>query len=115
MGVGAGYLRRKFIGARGTVLGAANGQTDQTFYVNGQISGPIDRLTPFTVAVYDSWYKSGVSELGDVNSVGVNAGLTHQFSPRLIGNAGVGLDALNRKAIADDVVATGQVGLRYNF
>lgn len=115
MGLGAGYLRRKFIGANGTVLEAANGRTDQNFYVSGQISGPIDRLTAFTVAVYDSWYKSGVSDLADVNSIGFNAGITHQFTRRLVGNAGVGLDALNRKAFADDVIATGQVGLRYNF
>lgn len=115
MGLGAGYVRRTFIGAKGTVLEAANGRTDQNFYVTGQISGPIDRLTAFTVAAYDSWYKSGVSDLADVNSVGVNAGITHQFTPRLIGNAGVGLDAINRKVFADDLIATGQVGLRYNF
>lgn len=115
LGLGAGYQRRKFIGAQGTVLETANGRTDQNFYVSGQISGPIDRLTAFTVAVYDSWYKSGVSELADVNSIGVNAGLTHQFTRRLVGNAGVGLDAINRKAFADDVIATGQLGLRYNF
>ena len=115
MGLGAGYLRRKFIGAQGTVLEGANGRTDQTFYVNGQISGPIDRLTAFTVGVYDSWYKSGVSSLADVNSIGGYAGLTHQFTRRLVGNAGAGIDVLNRKAFPDDVVATGQVGLRYNF
>ena len=115
MGLGAGYIRRKFIGAQGTVLEAANGRTDQTFYVNGQISGPIDRTTAFTVAVYDSWYKSGVSSLADVNSIGATAGVSHQFTRRLIGNAAVGVDSLNRKVFADDLIATGQVGLRYNF
>jgi hypothetical protein len=115
MGLGAGYMRRKFIGAQGTVLASANGRTDQTFYVNGQISGPIDRTTAFTVGVYDSWYKSGVSDLADVNSIGFNAGLSHQFTRRLVGNAAVGLDALNRQVLPDEVIATGQVGLRYNF
>ncbi len=115
MGLGAGYLRRKFIGAKGTVLEAANGRTDQTFYVNGQISGPIDRTTAFTVAVYDTWYKSGVSSLADVNAIGATAGLSHQFTRRLVGNAAVGIEYLDRKAFADDLIATGQVGLRYNF
>ena len=115
MGLGAGYLRRKFIGAQGTVLAAADGRTDETYYVNGQISGPIDRLTAFTVGVYDSWYKSGFSDLADVNAIGFNAGLSHQFTRRLVGNAAVGLDALNRNALPDEVIATGQVGLRYNF
>lgn len=115
MGLGAGYLRRKFIGAQGTVLEAANGRTDQTFYVNGQISGPIDRTTAFTVAVYDSWYKSGVSSLADVNAIGANAGITHQFTRHLVGNVAAGIDYLDRKAFADDLIATGQIGLRYNF
>lgn len=115
MGLGAGYLRRKFIGAQGTVLASANNRTDQTFYVNGQISGPIDRLTAFTVGVYDSWYNSGVSDLADVNAIGINAGFTRQITRRLVGSAAVGLDSLNRKVLADELVATGQVGLRYNF
>lgn len=115
MGLGAGYVRRRFIGAPGTVLESANGRTDQTFYVNGQISGPIDRLTAFTVGIYDSWYKSGISDLADVNAIGANAGLSHQFTPRLVGSAGVGIDSLNRKVFADDLIASGQVGLRYNF
>lgn len=115
LGLGAGYLRRKFIGARGTVLENANGRTDETIYVNGQISGAIDRLTGFTVGIYDSWYKSGISDLGDVNAAGINAGISHQFTSRLVGNAAVGLDSLNRKAAPDELIATGQVGLRYNF
>ncbi len=115
LGLGAGYLRRKFIGARGTVLEDANGRTDETFYVNGQISGAIDRLTGFTVGIYDSWYKSGISDLGDVNAAGINAGLSHQFTSRLVGNAAAGLDLLSRKTLPDELIATGQVGLRYNF
>lgn len=115
MGLGAGYLRRKFIGARGTVLATANGRTDETYYVNAQISGPIDRLTGFTVGVYDSWYKSGLSPLADVNAVGVNAGISRQFTNRLVGGAAVGLDSINRKVVDDELVATGQLSLRYNF
>jgi len=115
MGLGAGYVRRKFIGARGTVLAGANGRTDETFYVNGSLSGPIDRFTGFTIGVYDSWYRSGVSPLAEVNAAGINAGVSRQFTHRLVGSAAVGLDSLNRKVLPDEVVATGQVGLRYNF
>ncbi len=115
MGLGAGWIRRKFIGASGTVLADANGRTDETIYVNGQISGPIDRLTGFTVGIYDSWYKSGISDLADVNAAGINAGLSRQFTPRLVGSLAAGLEALNRKVAADELIATGQVALRYNF
>uniref|UniRef100_UPI0025D12660 preprotein translocase subunit YajC n=1 Tax=Novosphingobium sp. Chol11 TaxID=1385763 RepID=UPI0025D12660 len=51
--LGAGYDRRTFIGARGTVLEAANGRVDENFYVNAGLSGPIDRLSSFSVGIYD--------------------------------------------------------------
>jgi hypothetical protein len=115
MGLGAGYVRRNFIGARGTVLESANGRVDETYYVNAGISGPIDRLSGFSVNVYDSWFKSRSTPLNDVNVVGINAGISRQFTNRLVGNVAVGLDALNRKLVDDELVATGQLGLRYNF
>ena len=113
--VGGGYDRRTFIGARGTVLAAANGQVDENYYVNAGLSGPIDRASSFSVTVYDSWFKSGSSPQADLNSYGINAGVSHRFTPRLIGTAAAGLDSINRKVAEDQLVATGLVGLRYNF
>ena len=113
--IGGGYDRRSFIGARGTVLAAANGRVDENYYVNAGLSGPIDRASSFSVAVYDSWFKSGSSPLADLNSYGINAGISHQFTPRLLGTAAAGLDSINRKVAEDQLVATGLVGLRYNF
>ncbi len=115
VGLGAGYDQRRFIGARGTVLEAANGRVDENFFVSAGLSGPIDRLSSFNVGIYDSWFKSGDSDLLDVNSVGINGGISHQFTPRLIGNVAAGLESVNRKAVDDELVATGLVGLRYNF
>ena len=115
MGLGGGYMRRTFIGARGTVLEGANGRSDETYYINAGISGPIDRLSGFTVAVYDSWFKSGTSPLADVNAAGINAGVSRQFTNRLVGGAAIGLDAISRKVVEDELVATGQLSLRYNF
>jgi hypothetical protein len=115
LGLGGGYFRRNFIGARGTVLETANGQADETYYVNAGISGPIDRLSSFSVNVYDSWFKSGATPLADINTMGINGGISRQFTNRLVGNIAVGLDSLNRKLVDDELVATGQLGLRYNF
>ena len=115
LGVGAGYSRRTFIGARGTVLASANGRSDETYYVNAGIGGPLDRLSGFTVAIYDTWFKSGTSPLADVNTAGITAGVSRQFTNRLIGGASVGLDSINRKVVEDELVATGQLSLRYNF
>lgn len=115
LGLGAGYFRRTFIGASGTVLAAANGQSDETLFVNAGIAGPIDRRSGFSVNIYDSWFQSGASDLDDVNAMGINAGINRQFTNRLVGTIAVGLDALNRKQIEDQLIATGQLGLRYNF
>lgn len=115
LGLGAGYFRRTFIGASGTVLEAANGQSDETLFVNAGIGGAIDRRSGFSVNIYDSWFQSGVSDLADVNAMGINAGINRQFTNRLVGTIAVGLDALNRKQVEDELIATGQLGLRYNF
>lgn len=115
MGVGAGYTRRKFIGARGTVLASANGTVDENFYVSGGVSGQIDRNSSFGVAVYDSWYKSGRTSLGDVNSYGINGTYSRQIAERLQGTAAIGLDGVNRKVVEDQLIASGLVGLRYSF
>lgn len=115
LGLGAGYFRRTFIGATGTVLEAANGQSDETLFVNAGIGGAIDRRSGFTVNIYDSWFRSGVSDLADVNAMGINAGINRQFTNRLVGTIAVGLDALSRKQVEDELIATGQLGLRYNF
>jgi hypothetical protein len=78
-------------------------------------AGPIDRRSGFTVNIYDSWFQSGASDLDDVNAMGINAGINRQFTNRLVGTIAVGLDALNRKQVEDELIATGQLGLRYNF
>ena len=115
LGVGTGYSRRKFIGARGTVLASANGTVDENFFIDAGVSGPIDRHSSFTVVVYDSWYRNGRSSLADVNSYGVNVGYSRQITERLLGTAAVGLEGINRKVAVDELVASGLVGLRYNF
>ncbi|MEO0033906.1 MAG: hypothetical protein RIS94_3664, partial [Pseudomonadota bacterium] len=104
LGIGAGYSRRKFIGAAGTVLAAANGTVDENYFVDAGVSGPIDRHSSFTVAVYDSWYRNGRSSLANVNSYGVNAGYSRQITERLQGTAAVGLEGINRK-VAEEVEA----------
>ena len=83
--------------------------------MNASLAGPIGQLSSFTVNIYDSWFKSGTVPLADVNALGINAGLSRQFTSRLVGNVAFGLDALNRKIVEDELIATGQLGLRYNF
>ncbi|MGE8133456.1 preprotein translocase subunit YajC [Novosphingobium subterraneum] len=114
-GVGAGYIRRKYIAREDSVLGAANGVVDESFYVDAGLNGPIDRRSSFAVSAYAAWFQSGASSLGDVTTVGVNAAYFRNLTDRLVATAAVGLDSVNRKVIEDEVIASGLVGLRYSF
>lgn len=114
-GIGAGYIRRKYIARQDSVLGAANGRVDESFYVDAGLNGPIDRRSSFGVSAYAAWFQSGASSLGDVTTVGVNAAYFRNLTDRLVATAAVGLDAVNRKVIEDEVIASGLVGLRYSF
>lgn len=114
-GIGAGYIRRKFIARQDSVLGAANGVVDESYYVDAGLNGPIDRRSSFGVSAYAAWFQSGSSTLGDVTTVGANAAYFRNLTDRLVATAAVGLDAVNRKVIEDEVIASGLVGLRYSF
>jgi hypothetical protein len=115
LGVGAGYSRRKFIAAPGTVLGQANGTVDQNYFVDATFSGPIDRSTRFSTAVYADWFTSGQSRLADTRVIGANAALNKQITDRLTGNIAVGIDGVDRQVLDDEWVGQALVGLRYNF
>lgn len=115
LGVGAGYSRRKFIAAPGTVLGQANGTADENYFVDTSFSGPIDRSTRFSTLVYADWFTSGQSSLGDTRVIGANAALNKQITDRLTGNFALGVDGIDRKVLDDSWVGQALVGLRYNF
>lgn len=114
-GVGFGYTRRRFIGARGTVLEAANGTVDESLFLDAGLSGPIDRVSSFSLGVYDAWYRSGRSRLADTNALGATASYSRQLAERLTGTAALGIDRIDRKVVYDDLIASGLVGLRYSF
>ena len=115
LGVGAGYVRRRFIAAPGTVLAQANGTVDQSWYVTGGVSGQLGRDASFSVAVYDAWYDSGTGLLGTSNSYGIYASYYRRLADRLTATASVGLDGVSRDLAADQLEATGLVGLRYTL
>ncbi|NMN03665.1 MULTISPECIES: preprotein translocase subunit YajC [unclassified Novosphingobium] len=115
LGVGAGYVRRRFIAAPGTVLAQANGTVDQSWYVTGGVSGQLGRDASFSVAVYDAWYDSGTALLGNTNSYGIYASYYRRLADRLTATASVGLDGVSRDLAADQLEATGLIGLRYTL
>lgn len=114
--VGAGYDRRNFIGAEGTVLAAANGIVDETVYLNAGASGPLGRNSSYTVTTYASWFESGATNLGDTFALGSSAAYYRDLTRNLTARAAVALNYLDSDLTAEDLkTASALVGLRYDF
>lgn len=114
-GIGAGYDRRKFVAAPGTVLAAANGVTDETIWMSAYLNGRIDRNSSFGTNVWSSWYQSGDALAGDVSAVGATAAYYRSLTSKLSATAAVGVEGVNRELIQDIWSAQAMVGVRYSF
>ena len=114
-GIGAGYARRKFIAAAGTVLAAANGVVDENTWVSAYLNGRIDRNSSFSANAWTNWYQSGDALAGDVNAIGATLAYYRSLTSKLTASAAVGIDGVNRDLLEDYWAARGMVGLRYSF
>jgi hypothetical protein len=113
--VAAGYDRRTFIAAAGTVLAAANGIRDETYYLNAGLSRDIGRNANIAANGYVSWFETGF-ETGNVTATGASLAYNRNLSSRLVGRAAVGVDYFDSEFSAEDFAfATALLGLRYNF
>lgn len=113
--IAAGYDRRTFIAAAGTVLAAANGLTDETYYVNAGVQRDLGRNANLSANGYVTWFESGF-DTGNVTASGASVAYNRNFTSRLVGRAAVGVDYFDSQFTADDVAfASALLGLRYNF
>jgi len=115
-GIGAGYDRRKFIAAPGTVLAVANGVVDENYWLAGYVNGRIDRRSSFSTNVYANWLQTGDGFTGDVSAIGATAAYYRTLTSHLTATAALGIDSVNRKKALDDITsASALVGVRYSF
>ena len=113
--ISAGYEQREFIGAPGTVLAAANGVTDENYYVAGTVGGEIGRRGTFTVATYANWFEGGLGA-NDLFGLGSSAAYSYAFTQSLSGRAAVAVNYLDSDFTTEDLkTASALVGLRYGF
>lgn len=113
--VAAGYDRRTFIAAAGTVLEAANGITDETYYLNAGLSRDLGRNANIAANGYVSWFETGFNT-GNVTATGASLAYSRSLTSRLVGRAAVGVDYFDSEFTAEDFAfATALLGLRYNF
>jgi hypothetical protein len=115
-GVGAGYDRRKFIAAPGTVLAPANGIADESWWLAAYLSGQIDARSTFNVNAYANWLTSGFAGVGDATVLGASAAYRRYLLDGLSANAALGLDYFDSAAAGQDLrTASALLGLRYDF
>lgn len=115
-GVAAGYDRRKFIAAPGTVLASANGVIDENIWVAAYLAGKIDRSSGFSTNFYANRYESGDTFAGDVAGIGATAAYYRTILAGLTATAAVGVDGINRADVLEDQwTASALVGVRYTF
>lgn len=113
--LGAGYDRRTFIAAPGTVLASLDGLTDESYYVIGGLTREIGRSASLTTNAYVNWFDAAGNG-GDVTAMGASAAYDHAITSRLVGRAAIGVDYFDSEFTAEDFAfATALVGLRYNF
>jgi hypothetical protein len=115
-GIGAGYDRRKFIAAPGTVLAAANGVTDENYWIAAYLNGRLDDRSGWSAAAYANWYDSGFNLAGSTNGYGASASYFRDLTRGLTATLAVTVDGVSSDQTFEDyVTAAGLLGLRYSF
>ena len=113
--IGAGYDRRTFIAAEGTALAAANGITDESYYITGGLSRTLGRSGSFQTNAYVTWFETEGTG-GDLIALGASAAYNRSITARLSARAAVALDYFDSDfADQDFATATALLGLRYDF
>jgi hypothetical protein len=113
--IGAGYDRREYIAAAGTILESINGIADESYFVNAALSRQIGNSGSIATNAYVNWFESGVDN-GDLTAYGASATYARSLTNKLTARAAVGVDYINSEFTAEDfATATALLGLRYDF
>jgi len=113
-GIALGYDRRRYYGATGTLLAAANGVVDESYYANVSLGGPVGPLAAFTVNGYVSYLQQGSTVSGDALLLGASAAYSRTLFRNLSARAAVSVDTVDSDVL-DETNASALLGLRYDF
>jgi hypothetical protein len=117
LSVGGGYDRRKFIGAEGTILEAANGTVDENIWLAANLDRELDARSSIGFNAYANWFESGFEDAGSATGYGVSAFYYRNIVAGLTGTVAVSLDGITRDSLEneDQLGASARAGLRYAF
>jgi hypothetical protein len=114
-GIGAGYDRRTFFAAPGTILAAANGVVDENYWLMAYLDAQIDQRSNLSTNVYANWFQSGFAGSGDASALGATVAYRRSLTNRLSGTVALGIDGINRQFEEDVWTASALAGVRYSF
>ena len=115
-GVGAGYDRRDFFGAPGTILAAGDDVVDENYYLTAFADGRLGPRDSYSVNTYVQWFESGGVGAGDGTILGASAAYRRYLLAGLSARAAVALDYLGGAIAGQDLTtASALLGLRYDF
>lgn len=113
--LGAGYDRRTFIGAEGTLLADVDGIRDESYYIVGALSRELGTNAAIQTNAYVNWFQS-TADIGDLTAFGASAAYNRNLTNRLSARAAVAIDYFDSEFSAEDfATATALLGLRYDF
>jgi len=114
-GIGVGYDRRKFIAAPGTVIAAADGVVDESYWAAIYASTRLDQRSSLSANATANRFDSGFGTGG--STIGYTASLAYyrNIIAGLSGTAAVGLDGVSIEDLPDYLSASAMLGLRYSF
>ncbi len=111
----AGYDRRTFVGAEGTVFEELDGLRDESYYITGSLATNLGQSGGLTTNAYINWFDSQADN-SDLTGYGASAAYTRSLTNRLIARAAVAVDYFESDFSEEDfAAASALVGLRLNF
>lgn len=113
-GVGGGYARRRFSAPVTGTGFRIDGVTDQSYYGEAYVGAAIDRNSGVNGSVFADYYDSGIASAQGVFSTGATGLYYHNFG-HISTAASAGIYSFNQQGVDDQLTASGQLSLRYQF
>ncbi|MEO0644076.1 MAG: preprotein translocase subunit YajC, partial [Pseudomonadota bacterium] len=111
----AGYDRRTFVGAEGTVLEEIDGLRDESYFILGSLSSDIGQSGGLTTNAYINWFTSEVNN-SDLTAYGASAAYSRTLTGRLSARAALAVDYFDSEFSEEDfAAASALVGVRLDF
>jgi hypothetical protein len=115
-GIGVGYDRRKFIAAPGTIIAAANGVVDETWWAAVYANTKLDARSSISGTATADWFDSGFAgSRGKALGYSASVAYYRHIIAGLSGTAAVGLDGIRQDSLPDIMSASALLGLRYEY